>query len=556
VAIVIVCCVLAGLVLLDLVLAAVALWLCSYAWNIVKTSFFGALCVCIFLVVVNTGIIAGAYVAAQWYATGSIQFDLHMLLSPLPPLAAMAIGLVVTWLTVKIVYRTDFRRAALALAIMMVPGVVAVPALTMVAALVLKFTVLETFIVPTGAMATAIHGAHADITCKNCGFPYAVTMSDQLGPNPPPPQEKRAVCPNCSQLHLFTSATAMRSGDRIAVDKTLSPGRWDVTVFRYPEDPKITYVKRLVGLPGETIEIAAGDIFVDGKLLVKDPGTATDLWLPVFDSSFVPASEGDDGPRWKPAGGTSAWERTDDGWTASSADVRAELVYAQPVTDVLAYNGVAMSRYSSDRRYDVRDVKITAAVERISGDGRLGFLWQFGDDRAAALVSATGAVEIVAGTTGSDQQRVNGLMTDAPSDGQEVSFAFRDGQAYVLAGETTVASLAVGYDDVATAREQSGQKAARRIGIFVENCEVSLKRVCLYRDVHYLTMEETMGGVGSPATGQSGDRFELGEGEHFVLGDNSAHSKDSRFWGVVDSQKLIGVARWRSWPPSRWHQFK
>ena len=31
------------------------------------------------------------------------------------------------------------------------------------------------------------------------------------------------------------------------------PGRWDVVVFRYPEEPEVSYIKRLVGLPGETI---------------------------------------------------------------------------------------------------------------------------------------------------------------------------------------------------------------------------------------------------------------------------------------------------------------
>ena len=33
------------------------------------------------------------------------------------------------------------------------------------------------------------------------------------------------------------------------------PERWDVVVFRYPEEPEVSYIKRLVGLPGETIRI-------------------------------------------------------------------------------------------------------------------------------------------------------------------------------------------------------------------------------------------------------------------------------------------------------------
>ena len=34
-----------------------------------------------------------------------------------------------------------------------------------------------------------------------------------------------------------------------------APERWDVVVFRYPEEPEVSYIKRLVGLPGEELRI-------------------------------------------------------------------------------------------------------------------------------------------------------------------------------------------------------------------------------------------------------------------------------------------------------------
>lgn len=43
------------------------------------------------------------------------------------------------------------------------------------------------------------------------------------------------------------------------------PKRGDVIVFIYPEDPKKNYIKRLVAVGGETIEIKSGSIYIDGK---------------------------------------------------------------------------------------------------------------------------------------------------------------------------------------------------------------------------------------------------------------------------------------------------
>ena len=63
--------------------------------------------------------------------------------------------------------------------------------------------------------------------------------------------------------------------DRLIANKVAyifsEPERYDVVVFKYPDDENVLFVKRIIGLPGETIEIRNGNIYVDNNIQpVKD----------------------------------------------------------------------------------------------------------------------------------------------------------------------------------------------------------------------------------------------------------------------------------------------
>lgn len=73
-------------------------------------------------------------------------------------------------------------------------------------------------------------------------------------------------------------------GDRLLIDKftirnSMVPGlpltprhtvqRGDIVVFKFPRQPEVLYVKRAIGLPGETVQIRSKAVLIDGKPLIE-----------------------------------------------------------------------------------------------------------------------------------------------------------------------------------------------------------------------------------------------------------------------------------------------
>src|SRR5919199_1647041 len=60
----------------------------------------------------------------------------------------------------------------------------------------------------------------------------------------------------------------LHDGERIFVNKLIYYGlprlsRGDIVVFWYPNDPSKSYIKRVLGLPGETVEVREGRVFIN-----------------------------------------------------------------------------------------------------------------------------------------------------------------------------------------------------------------------------------------------------------------------------------------------------
>lgn len=56
------------------------------------------------------------------------------------------------------------------------------------------------------------------------------------------------------------------------------PQRGDIILFSYPVDEKQTYIKRVIGLPGETVEIRDGKIYIDGSSEPLEEDYLKEIW--------------------------------------------------------------------------------------------------------------------------------------------------------------------------------------------------------------------------------------------------------------------------------------
>jgi signal peptidase I len=128
----------------------------------------------------------------------------------------------------------------------------------------------EAFVIPTGSMAPTLYGQHREVDCARCGTRFATggQIESEVHENKivHSSRTQYAICPNANCR--FANDVLDRevfAGDRILVTKFPyefhSPDRWDVVVFKYPEQSKTNYIKRLVALPGEEVKISGGDIW-------------------------------------------------------------------------------------------------------------------------------------------------------------------------------------------------------------------------------------------------------------------------------------------------------
>jgi signal peptidase I len=277
-------------------------------------------------------------------------------------------------------------------------------------------------------------------------------------------------------------------GDRLLADHMIymlrEPKRFEIVVFRYPLRRDILFVKRLVGLPGEKVEIRGGDIWVDGVVARKPPLVQESLWQEIFPRRAA-------APSARPKDVANAWRASeDDGWRKAGDDA----LRIKPRDGKL---GVAAFR----DRLTVHDVRVgfdaapasddSVAVLRVKTRGRMVTM--------EVPVSGSGSLQL----EGEDAIPLKATIAG----GARVELAVADGLARALVDGGEVGRLEVPAVGSGRIRAEVGGRGG----------ELTLSALRLEEDVEY---------VGNDGLTE----FDVPEGSYVVLGDNSRKSEDSRMW--------------------------
>ncbi len=450
---------------------------------------------------------------------------------------------------------------------------------------------VEGFVIPTGSMAPTLMGQHLRFRSPQTAYEFPIDAGPVIdsaraaAAGVAPPRLWRIYDPMLGTTGAVASRNTAellpdtRMGDRVLVLKFLypfsEPSRWDVVVFKNPTDPvgdTQNYIKRLVGLPEESLLLADGDVFTGPlgaepaslEIQRKPEYIQRAVWQPIYDSDYVPIDLARLEQEWKAAYPGPPWQgggwevREDRTWRCDrgSATALEWNWQALPIDDRVPYN---MFR-PVQPFYPVSDLRVAATIEpEDAGSFSTGLDLVARSHRFSFDVNGQGQARITIRHAESDAD-------SPPVLSAETTFEFPSRRAFDLEFWHVDQTLQIFVDDDEVARleydwgplerlesalfgrtlEQyqrdpiSAIPAPPQLRWRFEGSPLSMRAVRLDRDLYYRPMRIQPG----ERRGPDGEALpELGFGcdprspaalaidQFLMLGDNSAASRDSRVWG-------------------------
>jgi len=328
--------------------------------------------------------------------------------------------------------------------------------------------------------------------------------------------------------------TLHAQGERVFVryGRGWVPERFGLIVFT-PATESAAVVKRVAGLPGESLLISGGDLLIEGERLaayVPRPEP-----IPVFDSRLEPLEQAFAPPEM-PLVPRQA------GWSLDARGRSVELLYSRRATDD---HFDAKGRRVEGQR-EVNDLRLEGRFG-LKGSGTLLLrLTEEGDlfelelsiesDRLARarLLRREGLAAAPRVLTESDwpgQDRLSAADF-------ELAFENVDNHLVAVVAGRVIGASYPANTPLTGVLDESYRHLKPRAALVVAGMELDLRWLCVARDLYYT----------SAGTRGTGSAIALGRDELFLLGDNSSDSRDSRTIGPVALDAVAGRPLSVVWP--------
>jgi signal peptidase I len=397
--------------------------------------------------------------------------------------------------------------------------------------------------VTSGSMAPGLRGPHRSWHCSACGQEFACGLESL------PAARRPVICPYC-RAENDASAGVDRAGNRVLVDRATlvlrPPERWERVVLDCPKSPSAWCVKRVIGLPGEIVEVRDGEIWIDHNIPRKSLAAMRKMAVLVHEQPTIEARKNSPNRwtspsgKWLPHGCGFRHEAETAGNSAQdNGPIRWLEYHGLPPGDLSDTTGDGA--ILDESVYDQGESRAFATVNdlllvgqfRCEGNGTLFFRGSQRGDKFLVRIDVQGG----GGELLRNGQRLYSFPVRPLAHGRPVQIA------WMLADRQVQLSIDgdVLVDDSfepshANPPAPEASLAAAPLAIGVRAAEVAIDKLALFRDVFY-----------APGPPGNDREYKLGPGEYYLLGDNSPHSQDSRIWTRpgVSRRNIVGrVLRW------------
>jgi Signal peptidase, peptidase S26 len=427
-------------------------------------------------------------------------------------------------------------------------------------------------------------------------------------------QQRRSGFAICSNANCrFPNDVLEReifTGDRILVNKFPyefgNPERWDVIVFKFPQDAKTNYIKRCVALCGEEVRLEQGDVKVrplgsDDRFQIvrKSPEKqrqlqilvhsndhpATELLGAGWPEAWAPVEEG----AWKAVTGKRSFEiKADAGddqayrwlrythylptpidWSRALAGKKPATPKPQHIKDFYAYNARIMAQDSRAARREsnlahlsvhdewpqwVGDLTLNCQLETLSKTGEVVFELIEGARAYRATINLeTGHGALSYHLEDSDDPNDfaplgGSFVTEITGPGKyKIGFANVDDRVCLWIGNRLVKSIEFNDDEKFIFAPQKTPIEATDndrspVGIAASKAALRVSHLLIERDVYYASGDAGGGAIDGKTYALRDDPDDAND-EYLMLGDNNPKSNDSRLWSHHAVQRRLLIGK-------------